>query len=420
MSVYQEKLQRIYAGGTPRVLDLFAGAGGLSLGFKTAGFQIIGAVEKDPKAAMTHAMNFFGWRPDHEPNAHSEARDITSVDPKRLLQELGYDNPEQTVDVIIGGPPCQAYARVGRAKLREVEAHPEAYLQDARGNLYLRFLDYVKQLKPLIVLMENVPDALNYGGHNIGEETCEVLSEIGYQCAYTLLNSAFYGVPQIRERMFILAYAREIQSDIQFPNPTHWIDLPVGYQLARKTALKSVNGNGQKPLFPSENEQLPMYYIENQTPSEDLPSAVSVSEALGDLPPIYALELHHRGELKRGARDLGEQHSYVLNEPGQYALLMRNWPGFENDVTVSAHVIRYLPRDYRTFRDMRPGDEYPQALEVAKQIFYEELQQHSNGTQLAESSPEYQDLWSQIVPPYKADKFPNKWWKLKPDQLMLL
>ena len=205
MDIRMTKLSRIREGAPPRVLDLFAGCGGLSLGFSTAGFRIVGAVELDPLAAQSHANNFHKDSSDEVRDLHARPRDITQTEPKELIGELhlGYP-PELAIDVIIGGPPCQAFARVGRAKLREVDAHPAAYLQDPRGNLYLRFLDYVKKLQPIVVLMENVPDALNYGGHNIGEEMCDVLTDLGYVCRYTLLNSAYYGVPQMRERMFLI------------------------------------------------------------------------------------------------------------------------------------------------------------------------------------------------------------------------
>jgi DNA (cytosine-5)-methyltransferase 1 len=129
---------------------------------------------------------------------------------------------------------------VGRAKLREIAKHPEAFLRDPRSNLYLRFLHYVKELQPLVVLIENVPDALNHGGHNIAEETCEALNDLGYDARYTLLNSVFYGVPQMRERMFLLAYARELKVEVEFPAPTHWIKLPRGYEGTRSVALKTL------------------------------------------------------------------------------------------------------------------------------------------------------------------------------------
>ena len=92
-----------------------------------------------------------------------------------------------------------------RAKLREIKDHPEAYLQDPRARLYLSYLEYVKALKPLAVLVENVPDVLNHGGLNIAHEIAESLQALGYRCRYTLLNSVHYGVPQMRERMFLIA-----------------------------------------------------------------------------------------------------------------------------------------------------------------------------------------------------------------------
>ena len=220
-SAFKTKLRGMGESHPPRVLDLFAGCGGLSLGFSRAGFVPLAAVEIDALAIGSYARNFHGGEPEKVLAAHSCPRDIVRAEPANLLADLGMsgEDVELAVDVIIGGPPCQAFARVGRAKLREIDEHPEAYLQDPRANLYLRFLSYVRQLKPLAILMENVPDLLNYGGHNVAEETCEVLTDFGYRCAYTLLNSVFYGVPQMRERAFILAYAEEVGPLRSFRSP---------------------------------------------------------------------------------------------------------------------------------------------------------------------------------------------------------
>lgn len=116
---------------------------------------------------------------------HKMPIDITKIEPQELAEMLSLGPVERAIDVIVGGPPCQAFARVGRAKLREIDAHPEAYIHDPRGNLYLRYLAYVKAFKPIALLMENVPDMLNYGGHNIAEEVCETLSDLGYVSHYT-------------------------------------------------------------------------------------------------------------------------------------------------------------------------------------------------------------------------------------------
>lgn len=402
----RRKIKRLGAGNAPRVLDLFAGCGGLSLGFHRAGFHLAGAVENDPLAARSHALNFFGAA-DHRSAAHAKSRDITVTEPEDLLAEFGFTDPaEEAIDVIIGGPPCQAFARVGRAKLREVAAHPQAFKLDPRANLYLRFLDYIRRLKPLAILMENVPDVINFGGHNIPAETCEFLSELGFRARYTILNSAFYGVPQTRERMFLLAYRVEVAAEVIFPSPTRFAKLPRGYESSRQVALRHT----QLDLLRKDSG-----FISPPEPDPALPSAVTAKEALEDLRPITG---HLEGKIKRGTRRFTEVVEYAVPAAaGSYAATMRNWPGFEANRGVADHVIRFLPRDYAIFRRMKAGDEYPAARNEAVKMFGEELQRRQQlGRVLATGSPEYQELYAAIVPPYDPGKFPNKWRKMEPDK----
>ncbi len=404
-NIKKQKLERIYRGSSPRVLDLFAGCGGLSLGFQTAGFEIAGAVELDSHAAESHAMNFYKFN-DALQKRHALARDITTTEPEDLMMALERDvDVASCVDVIIGGPPCQAFARVGRAKLREVAEHPEAFRQDARGNLYLRYLAYVRKLQPLAILMENVPDVLNYGGHNIPHEMCEVLEKMGYSCGYTLLNAAYYGVPQMRERMFLIAYAEELKADVEFPKPTHWVELPRGYEGSRQVALKALDQNTFRFKF----------YNSPPVASPDLPQAVTAKEALEDLPRIT---LHLEGQLKRGTRRLNQSVPYPDNLPlSSYAVQMRNWLGFENYDGIPDHVIRSLPRDYDIFRRMHPGDQYPEAFQHAQDLFQEKLEELAmQGRILVAGSAEYDVLKRQVIPPYDARKFPNKWRKMEADK----
>ena len=404
--IRREKIARLTAGSRPRVLDLFAGCGGLSLGFDYKGFAIVAAVENDPIAAQSHAQNFFRRCPDKVQRLHARARDITTTEPEELIAEYGLGEPADAVDVIIGGPPCQAFARVGRAKLREVAEHPEAFRQDSRANLYLRYLHYVRVLQPVAILMENVPDVLNYGGHNIAEEMSDVLTEIGYTCKYTLLNSAFYGVPQMRERMFLLAYAEELGQEVRLPTPTNWLELPRGYEGTRAVALKGIEGDLIEPASP--------YFVRTPPASRCLPPAVSARDALEDLPPIT---LHLEGKLKRGTRRFTELSQYRKDTvPSGYAELMRNWPGFESTTGVLDHVIRYLPRDYAIFRRMNPGDQYPEAYQHALRLFEERLQaMNEQGARIVPGSSEYEDLKAETVPPYDPTKFPNKWRKMEAD-----
>ena len=398
-----QKLARLATGGRPRVLDLFSGCGGLSLGFHAAGFQIAAAIELDPDAAKSHGLNFHKGAPEH-----ILARDITAVSPRKLAEQLQIDDVSSAFDVIVGGPPCQAFARVGRSKLREVADHPEAFRHDPRARLYIEYLNYVEACAPLAVLMENVPDMLNHGGHNIAEEVCDVLSSRGYVCGYTLLNAALFGVPQMRERMFLLALHESVADDVHFPAPTHWIDLPPGYDGSRAVALKLLSdvaeGSG--------------HYRAPPVAKRPLPPAVTAKEALGDLPEIDARKLLASGDLKRGARRFDEP---VLNKAPakltEFASRMRKWPEFESSGSLNDHVIRYLPRDYPLFARLKPGDQYPEAVACAEKMFDEAIKAlKAKKKAPAKNSPAWKELRSSIVPPYDPGKFPNKWRKMESDQ----
>jgi len=167
----KSKVHRIQQGEAPRVLDIFSGCGGISLGFEAAGFQIDANIEIDGHAAASHAYNFHRDHPRHE--QYTLARDITKTLPHQLADDLGLGPVKEAVDVIIGGPPCQAYARVGRSKLREIQQHPEAFLHDQRANLFEMYLAYVAAFQPLALLMENVPDIMNQRGQNVAQVMAE-------------------------------------------------------------------------------------------------------------------------------------------------------------------------------------------------------------------------------------------------------
>jgi len=408
------KLRRVRRAGRIRMLDLFAGCGGLSLGFHRAGFLPAGAVESDATAAGTYATNFFRTSPSEIRQLHAKPRDIMAVDPVSLAKELGLGpTVPKAIDVLLAGPPCQAYARIGRAKLREVYQDPAAWLRDRRGTLYLRLLDYIHEFRPLGIVVENVPDALNYGGHNIAEELCEVLETMDYVCSYTLLNSVYYGVPQMRERMFLVALHRHVGRSPRFPAPTHWFELPRGYEGSRRVALKTLkaaSSSGQRVL-----SSRACHYVEPPQPSPDLIPAVTAQQAIGDLPPITS---HLNGGLKRGPRRFETLVRYDRRRRiSSFAEDMRSWPGFENCEGIRDHVIRWLPRDYEIFRRMRPGNQYPEAHQIALALFREKLEALSRGGRTARpGTAAYKLLKQKTVPPYDPGKFPNKWWKTKPNE----
>lgn len=388
-----KRLARIANGGKPRVLDMFAGAGGISLGFHRTGFEISGALEIDPWAARTHALNFHGLSADALA-LHSHARDMTTVEPADICAELGLGDIDDAIDVLIGGPPCQAYARIGRAKLRQVAQHADAFENDPRRNLYLRYLEYVKALKPLAILMENVPDILNQRGRNIIEEMIETLDGLGYDARYSLINTSFHGVPQMRDRVFLIAYRKEMGVSIRFPTATHHMQLPSGYAGTRAVALKHVDQKGGGKYIPAD------------LGDSSLPFPVTAEQAIGDLPFV-------RGDsVTRGARRFDQLLPYRSDvDVTPYQRLMRNWPGFEAGDGLLDHVIRHHPRDFQVFTEMRQGAEYPEAHATAVTIFEREATRLG----LAAGTEPYTTLFDAIVPPYDITKFPNRWWKIRSD-----
>jgi DNA (cytosine-5)-methyltransferase 1 len=400
---------------SPGVLDLFSGCGGISLGFHRAGFKVIGGVEMSAEAARTHAENFHPDAPPALKDVFARPRDIRETDPHALLAEFGYTGP---VDVIVGGPPCQAYARVGRAKLREVMDHPDAFTQDDRGNLYLHYLRFVAALRPLALLMENVPDILNYGGKNVAEEISENLEELGYRARYTLLNAAHYGVPQMRERFFLIAVREDVATlpANPFPAPSHRVSaMPVGYQGTRAVATKVARKKNPGLFDGTATDGASHLLPPGSAPSNGLPEAVTAEEALGDLP---AIREHLEGKLRRGARRFTKGVPYrPVSRLTDYAREMREWPGFESLGEIKDHAIRSLPRDYAIFRRMAPGDQYPQAHALAERMFGEAVDlRRRAGDELKEGTEAWTELRKAMVPPYDATKFPNKWRKLEADK----
>jgi DNA (cytosine-5)-methyltransferase 1 len=287
-----------------------------------------------------------------------------------------------------------------------VAEHPEAFRHDPRARLYIEYLAYVEACAPLAVVIENVPDMLNHGGHNLAGEIAEILRDKGYAVRYSLLNAAFYGVPQMRERMILIAVRSELVTDIEFPEPTHWIDLPSGYGGSRAVALKLAEAAGE------------VGYRAAPEASRGLPPAITAKEAIGDLPYILARELLTAGALRRGARRFDVAVPYTgHNRQNPYVRSMRQWPGFEGGAAVKDHVIRYLPRDYRIFAGLKPGDQYPEANRYALTLFEAELDRLGReGKRPEELTPPWKALKAAFVPPYDAGKFPNKWRKMEADR----
>jgi DNA (cytosine-5)-methyltransferase 1 len=396
----QAKLGRLRDGGRPRVLELCSGCGGMALGMAAAGFDLVAHVEADDTAAASYALNFKAPAENYV-EAWARARDMISSNPATLAMEIGLQGEVvEQFDVLAAGLPCQAFARIGRSKLRSVTGDDDAFKNDPRAKLYQRFLQYVEAVQPSAIVIENVPDILNFGGHNVPEEICETLEALGYAARYTLLNAAFYGVPQMRERLFLIAIDASLGIAPGFPAPTHATKLPAGYAGARKVALRHVPREGAR-------------FHPIPTAREGLPVAVSVKAALSDLPRIME---HFTDAPAMRRRKINDALPYsCFTGLSAFAARMRNWPGLaRTHNATNGHVVRLTPRDFRIFSRMRQGGDYPHACEVAQAIFEEQLAAAS--PRPVAGSEAYEELRNQCVPPYDPGKFPNKWWKLNPQR----
>jgi DNA (cytosine-5)-methyltransferase 1 len=145
-----------------------------------------------------------------------------------------------------------------------------------------------------------------------------------------------------------------------------------------------------------------------------VPYATSVSDALDDL-PVLTEHLHPHTDTVRG--NFRKPLFYRSAPHSDYARLLRSWPGFPVSASIDDHAIRRTPRDYQTFRHMRPGDRYPQALEIARQRLAAELASLESGGRAPKlGTREYHALEREFVPPYPEDIFVDKWRKLIPEQ----
>ena len=165
----------------PKVIDLFAGVGGLSLGFENCGFDVILANEYDESIAAAYSKN--------HPSTKMIVGDITALD----LQEV-FGSLSGKVDVVIGGPPCQGFSQKGQRKT----------IHDERNFLFKYYVKVVDLVKPKYFLMENVPNLLTAENGYFKKEIEELFNNMGYSLNMGVLNASDYGVPQNRRRAIII------------------------------------------------------------------------------------------------------------------------------------------------------------------------------------------------------------------------
>lgn len=198
----------------PTVLDIFCGAGGMSLGFKNAGCKILGGIDQNRYAIDTHHRNF----PDAK--LKLPAQDICELACDSLRLSL------TEVDIIVGGPPCQVFSRVGIGKMKKLGRNIET---DPRNFLYKEFVRFVAHYKPLCFVMENV-DYLASRQEKIAQICQDFIGDKqteypGYTVNFRVLDASEFGVPQKRMRLFIVG----IRSDlgVEPPFPAKYTEIPI-------------------------------------------------------------------------------------------------------------------------------------------------------------------------------------------------
>ena len=175
-----------------RVVSLFSGAGGLDLGFKMAGHDIVWANDLYEDAVETYKYNL---------GNHIICKDIANIDTKEI--------PE--CDIIIGGFPCQGFS-VANMKRHE---------SDERNALYRQLIRVIEAKKPKFFLAENVKGLISLGKGAVFNMILNDFSQLGYKVSYKILNAADYGVPQTRQRVIIVGVRYDLKFEYVFPTPTN-------------------------------------------------------------------------------------------------------------------------------------------------------------------------------------------------------
>ena len=263
----------------PIAVDLYAGAGGMTLGFEQAGFDVIAAVEIDPIHCAVHEFNFL--------YSKVICRSVTEIKGTeiRSLSKIG----QRDIDLVFGGPPCQGFSLIGKR-----------HLDDPRNNLIGHFLRVVLELQPKYFVMENVK-GITLGKHQqLLKELITEFNNNGYRVEenYRVLNAAYYGVPQNRERLFLLG----CRGDRKLPKYPQQETIPPG-----KRTAKAEWGSACRQ---SKKEK-----------DLNLPTTPTVSEAIGDLP-----EVNDYPELSKQDWVKAE-----YGKPSNYAAKLRGLSPIEND-----------------------------------------------------------------------------------------
>jgi len=226
-------LAKAVAGGIQgkTFVDLFCGAGGMSLGFLMSNKELVGAIEYEKYACETFRRNH-----KHADDLLVEGDICQESNKMDLYDKVRRNLNGKNLDIIVGGPPCQGFSLAGKR-----------ILDDPRNALFREYVAIVKHLRPKIFVMENVPGLLSMSGGQVIDEIIECFNKIGYELETPIvLKAEEFGVPQKRRRLVMIGHLPKVS--VNFP---------------------------PKPMFGKEVDK-------------SLPGVTTVYDAISDLPPIYS------------------------------------------------------------------------------------------------------------------------------------
>lgn len=286
-------------------VDLFSGCGGFSLGLEWAGLRCLAAVDFNGPAIETFKTN-------HPNVPHALVKDLTTFRPEHLDKLI---SPER-VDLIVGGPPCQGFS-----KARQVDGanHGGRLVQDARRDLYKEFLRYVKYYQPQVFIMENVPGLRSAAGGEFFTRVQVESRELGYRVIPYEVEAWRFGVPQKRMRQLFIGTRREL------------------------------------PLFIPDRYIKPTHAAIGESANGGLEQAVTLGEAIGDLPDIVAGDDQFN---RKYDATLRKEHVKRYGKRYVYEVLQAN-----KTKVLTAHAARpHSQRDLRDFLRLREGENSKHAI----------------------------------------------------------
>ena len=210
-----------------KIVSLFAGAGGLDLGFENAGYKIVFANEYDKTIWQTYEANH---------SCKLDKRDIREIKSSEV--------PD--CDGIIGGPPCQSWSEAG--SLRGIN--------DSRGQLFFDYIRILKEKKPMFFLAENVVGMLASRHSEAVENIKRLFLEAGYNLSVNLVNVVDYGIPQDRKRVFYIGIRKDLGVEFQFPNALNeYTNLEKAIGDLKQSALPALPKNKTNPKVKIPNHE---------------------------------------------------------------------------------------------------------------------------------------------------------------------